>query len=127
MRKAAKILLVDDQDDFRTLMSAWLESKGYRVITGADGKEATKAVKTKKPDVVLLDLDMPIMNGPTALKKIREFNKDLPVIIISVHADSPLAREAITYGISGVFYKGKNFEDALPLLETAIRMQKKRK
>ena len=127
MKKVAKILLVDDQEDFRTLMSFWLESKGYQVITGGNGKEAIKAIKAEKPDVVLLDLDMPIMNGPVALEKIRKSNKDLPVIIISAHADSPLARKAVAYGISGVFYKGKNFEDALPLLETAIRMQKKKK
>ena len=70
---------------------------------------------------------MPVMGGIEALKKIREFNKEVPVIVISAYVHDPQTQEALSYGVSGVFYKGKNFEEALFLLEAALRTHKKLK
>lgn len=125
--KGIKVLLVDDQADFRQLMKFWLESKGYSVISASDGMSAIQLVKEEKPDVLFLDLRMPTMDGVETLKAIREFNKDMPVIVISAYIHDPRAREVMTYGVSGVFYKSKNFEDALSLLEVALRTHKKLK
>lgn len=121
------VLLVDDQDDFRQLMTFWLKSKGYSVIAASDGKAAIRLVKEKNPDILFLDLKMPVMGGMETLKKIRKFNKDLPTIVISAYVDDPDAKDIMAYGISGIFYKGKNFEEALSLLESALRTHKKLK
>ena len=127
MEKKINILLVDDQEDFRQLMMFWLKSKGYSVIAAANGEDAIRLVKEETPDILFLDLNMPGMDGVETLKKIRTFNKDLPAIVISAYVDSPAAHEVMAYGISGIFYKGKNFEEALSLLESALRIHKKLK
>jgi len=125
--KNIHVLVVDDEPDFRQLMTYWLESKGYSVLVAANGEGAIQQVKEKKPDVVFMDLRMPVMDGIEAIRKIREFDKDIPIIIISAYVDDPKAKEAINYGTSGVFYKGKDFEEGLSLLEVALRTHKRLK
>ena len=127
MDRDITILLVDNQEDFRQLMSYWLKTKGYSVIVAPDGKTAIELVKEQKPNILFLDLNMPVMDGAETLKAIRAFDKDLPVIVISAYVDDPIARKVLAYGISGIFYKGKNFEEALSLLETALRTHKRLK
>jgi two-component system response regulator (stage 0 sporulation protein F) len=127
MSREIKVLVVDDEADFRELMTIWLKSKGYSVISASNGQIAVQLVKEESPDIVFLDLNMPIMNGIEALKRIREFNKDIPVVIISAYVDERGAKEASAYGISGVFYKGTDFEEGLSLLESALRTHKKLK
>ena len=121
MDKKIQVLLVDDESDFRQLMTFWLESKGYEVITAPEGRTAVEIVKQKAPDLVLLDIRMPLMDGVDTLKKIREFNKELPIILISAYIHDPKTKDILSYGVSGVFYKAKNFEEMLPLLESALR------
>jgi len=125
--KNIKVLVVDDEADFRRLMTFWLDSKGYSVIVASDGKSAIQLVKEKNPHVVFMDLKMPVMNGIETIKRIRRFDKEIPIIIISAHVGDPEGKEAIPYRISGVFYKGKDFEEGLPLLESALRTHKKLK
>lgn len=125
--KQIKVLLVEDEIDFRTLMTFWLQSKGYLVITAADGQSAVQLTKKNSPDVVFLDLFIPGIDGIEVLKKIREFNKDLPVIVISAYVDTPRAKEVWSYGISGVFCKSKDFTEGLSLLESALKAHKKLK
>ena len=61
------------------------------------------------------------------MKEIRRFNKDVPVIIISAYVDDKRAKAAMQEGISGVFYKGKDFSEGLVLLEAALKTHKKLK
>ena len=119
-----KVLLVDDEDDFRHLMKFWLESKGYKVIAAGNGKDGIKMIKEENPNIIFLDLRMPIMDGVATLKEIRTFNRELPVIVISAYLDDPRAKEAMSYGISGVFNKAKNFDEGLNVLEVALRRHK---
>lgn len=123
--KQIKILLVDDEADFREPMSFWFKSKGYSVITAGNGEEGIKKINEESPDIVFLDINMPVMDGIETLKRVREFNKDLPVIFISAYLDIKKIEEVKRYGISGVFYKGKDFEEGLALLEAALRTHKK--
>jgi CheY-like chemotaxis protein len=128
MAKDIKVLLVDDEVDFTDTMSFWLESKGYSVLVNNDGESAVKTVKGSSPDIIFLDLNMPNMNGEETLKKIRAFDKELPVIIISAYIDDQKEMAEIRkLGISGVFYKGKDFKEGLELLEVALRSHKKLK
>jgi len=126
MEKEYKILLVDDVADFRQLMRFWLESKGYRIMEASNGERALEMVKgVSPPDMVFLDLNMPGMDGVDTLKEIRKNNKTLPVIIISAYVHDPRADEASSLGVSGVFYKGMDYKEIMPLLETALRTHKK--
>lgn len=122
--KNIKVLVVDDEADFSRLMTVWLDSKGYSVITASDGKSAIQLVKEKKADIVFMDLKMPVMTGVEAIKRIRGFDKDIPIIVISAHVDEPKQRDSLPYGISGIFYKGKDFEEGLPVLESVLRLHK---
>ncbi len=125
--KQIKVLVVDDESDFRQLMVFWLESKGYLVLSAADGETGVKMAKEDSPDIVLMDLRMPNMDGVETISKIREFDKDTPVIIITAYTDDPKAVAAMSHGISGVFYKGKDFTEGLSLLEAVLRTHKKLK
>jgi CheY-like chemotaxis protein len=124
MDREKRILLVDDEQDFVKLMKFWLESKGYSVVTAGDGENAVDLAKKEKFDIILIDLRMPKMGGLEAIKKIREFDKNIPIIVISAYVDDPNATEAMKYGISGIFCKHKDFQEALSLLESALRLHK---
>lgn len=123
-KKEIKVMLVDDEPDFTQPMAFWLTSKGYAVVEVGDGKEALKKIKEEKPDIVFLDINMPVMDGITTLKEIRQFDKDIPVIFISAYVSDPRVQEASGFGISGVFYKGSDFNEGLTLLETVLRTHK---
>lgn len=127
MNKDIKVLVVDDEADFRQIMTVWLGSKGYSVISASNGKDAVELVKKEKPNIVFIDIRMPIMGGPETIKAIRSFNKDLPIIIISAYINDPQAKEAQTLNISGVFYKNDDFEKGLSLLESVLRTHKQLK
>lgn len=122
--KNIKVLLIDDEDDFRQLMKFWLESKGYSVLAASNGADGIKLVKNDQPNIIFLDLRMPVMDGVATLKEIRTFDRDLPVIVISAFLDDPRAKEAMAFGISGVFNKAKNFDEGLTILEVALRRHK---
>jgi CheY-like chemotaxis protein len=121
------VLVVDDEPDYRELMTFWLASKGYSVIAAPDGSSAIELVKNKNPDIIFMDLRMPGMDGIQTIDAVRKFNKDVPIIIISAYIDDPKATEANAHGISGMFYKGKDFKEGLSLIESVLRRHKQLK
>ena len=110
---------------FSTIEALGLQARNYAVSVANKGVDAIEQVKTNPPDILFLDLKMPEMDGAHTLKKIREHNKDLPVIIISAYLDDKTAKDASSYGISGVFYKGKDFQETLGLIDIAVKKHKK--
>jgi CheY-like chemotaxis protein len=122
--KKIRVLVSDDEADFRQLMTFWLESKGYAVIAASNGAQAVELYNQEKPDIIFMDMRMPVMDGLDAIRAIRSADKDTPIIVISAYVDDPNAKEAMTLGISGVFYKGKDFEEGLSLLDVALRTHK---
>lgn len=85
MRPHAKILIVDDDEDLRQLMSEVLELEGYEVVTAANGKEALARLSHFEPDVILLDLRMPVMSGPEMYRALRAHPewRYIPVVVVS--------------------------------------------
>ena len=81
-----KILVVDDEALLVKGIRFNLQSEGYEVITGSDGLEAVQAVQEQNPDLVVLDVMMPNMDGLTACQKIREFS-DIPIILLTAKSD----------------------------------------
>jgi CheY-like chemotaxis protein len=126
-KQKIRILIVDDEADFRQLLKFWLEKKGYEVLEVGNGQESLVKIKEENPDIVFMDLRMPVMDGVEAIKQIRQFNQDVPIIVISSFVEDPKVKEAMDYGISGVFYKGEEFEKSLVLLESVLRTHKKLK
>jgi len=93
--RPAHILVVDDEQVIHGLIGRALEPQGHRVSGALDGAEALSLMRRETPDVVLLDLQMPGMNGPAVLREIRKGYGDLPVIIITWYPDSDLMNEAM--------------------------------
>jgi CheY-like chemotaxis protein len=94
-----KILVAEDDDDNRSILKAACEMLGYQVIVAADGGEAVNATLREKPDVILLDLAMPVMNGLDVARRIRETPslnkiKILAVTARSLPSDIQSAKEA---------------------------------
>ncbi|MFH0930685.1 MAG: response regulator [Candidatus Zixiibacteriota bacterium] len=80
-----KILLVEDEPHLLELYREELQDDGYEVLTTMDGKEAVLKTKKELPDLVILDIKIKTLHGLEVLKKIKEFNKDLPVILNSAY------------------------------------------
>lgn len=107
MRRWPYILIVDDDADFRTGLRTALEMKGYQVEEAANGEEALTRLSDRPPLLVLLDLQMPVMNGREMLQRMRATPdlKEVPVVIISGFG---FEWEAELMGAQG--YIGKPFE-----------------
>jgi len=124
---AKKVMVVDDERDFLFTMEYWLKSKGYEVKTATDGFKALELTKSFNPNIILLDINMPGIDGVETLKRIREFNKEVPVVIITAFIGEERVAAASAYKISGLFYKDKDFKEGLRLLESLLRTHKKLK
>lgn len=81
-----KILIVDDEEDIRNALEIYLKAEGYEIEKASNGKDAIEAVKNNGINLVLLDIMMPVMDGITALSKIREFS-NVPVIMLSAKGE----------------------------------------
>ena len=81
-----KVLVVDDEHDFLSIMDYYLTAEGYEVEVAHDGAEALRSVGTSPPDLILLDLVMPGMDGLSAMKKLRGMAapREIPVILLSI-------------------------------------------
>jgi CheY-like chemotaxis protein len=80
------ILVVDDFDDTRLLLRTWLQKKGFRVVEAENGKRAIVAAETNRPDLIIMDVEMPELDGLAATRKIRELENFGAVPIVAVSA-----------------------------------------
>ncbi|UCE99530.1 MAG: response regulator [Planctomycetota bacterium] len=106
----AKILVVDDEPDFVSSVQCRLEWCGYEVINAANGEEALEKVRNEKPDLVLLDTSMPVMNGHEVLDRLAKNPdlRDIPVIMVTALCEPQDITKASSYGI--VDYVAKPFD-----------------
>lgn len=103
------------------LLSRILKKQGYEVLTSLNGKEAIRATRKKKPNLMLLDLEMPGINGVETLYRVRRFNKDVLVIIISASENERLVNEASRLGIFAHIPKMFNLEELLLTVKKAMK------
>jgi len=97
-KQEAKILVVDDEEHFRTILSSIMEEEGFRVLEAQDGDTALRMLRVNYPDIMLSDVKMPGMDGWELLKKAKDLDPDLPVVMITAFADIPGAVGAIREG-----------------------------
>jgi DNA-binding response OmpR family regulator len=110
------ILVVDDEEDVRDLLSRFLTRRGYIVETVKDGEEAIERVLETQPDIVLLDIRLPKVDGLNVLRKLREEASDVAIITMSGVADEETARKSLELGAADFITKPFN----LPYLETSL-------
>jgi CheY-like chemotaxis protein len=114
---AKTILVVEDYDDARHLIKVMLQMLGYRVIEATDGREAIECVQRERPDLILMDLALPMMDGVTATKLIREMDgiSEVPVVCVTAHSEK-YRHEALEAGANQVVRKPIDMDDLKPLL-----------
>lgn len=94
------ILVVDDFDDTRLLLRTWLRKKGYRVVEAENGNEAVAKAREIEPDLIIMDLEMPELDGLSATRKIRALKDSsvLPIIAVSAYGADQFREQALAAG-----------------------------
>lgn len=95
MAEKIKVLMVDDEEQFRSTTSKILSRKGYETTLAGSGEEALEVLKSSRPDVVVLDIRMPGMDGHEALSRIKEIDPEIQVIMLTGHGTLDSARETL--------------------------------
>lgn len=114
---AKKVLIAEDYADTRSFMKFLIESYGYQALEAKDGEEAVATVQQEQPDLILMDLSMPIMDGLAATRVIRKFNgmAKLPIIAVTAHGQS-FYRLALEAGCDDLINKPLDFATLEPVL-----------
>lgn len=115
-----KILTVDDEPRFVRLVEANLQAAGYEVLTASEGKTAVDIVANQSPDLVLLDVMMPEMNGFQALDRIREFST-VPVIMLTAKGEEAARIEGLNRGADDYVVKPFSADELLARVKAVLR------
>ena len=113
------VLVVEDFEYTRELICTWLRAKGFSVLEAADGGEAVRIVRRKCPDVIIMDLSLPTLDGISATLAIREMggaSESVPIIACSAHSSREWIDKALTAGCTAFVAKPVD----LDALETAV-------
>ncbi len=120
MADKSKILVVDDEDALRTVLSSELESEGYEVRTAADGQEAIAQLEKDSYQLMLLDIKMPHMNGFEVLKFVKEKHPKTKVVMLTGFADLKNALESKKLGAEDFVSKPYDLVDLLTTIERVL-------
>ncbi len=123
----ATILIVDDEESIVETLTGIFEDDGYEVVSASTGEKALEYFNDFSPEVVLLDVWMPGMDGIETLKMIREKNSDVSIIMISGHSNIDTAVQAIKFGAYDFLEKPLSLEKVLVLTGRAVERQRLRK
>jgi CheY-like chemotaxis protein len=106
------ILLVEDDEDTRYLMQLEMERRGYRVIEAEDGEKAVNLAQQEYPDIILMDLSLPKMDGLEATKQIRELDgmRAVPIVAVTAHQESDFREGAKASGFDAYVTKPIDFD-----------------
>ena len=118
--KHNKILVVDDEHLIRWSLEQNLKKQGYEVVTAGDGEEALRLVREEEPDLVLLDFQMPGINGIEALEKIKEYDEEIVVIMVTAHGGLETAVNAMRLGAYDYVSKPFNLDELAIIIKKAL-------
>ena len=119
---ASTILIIEDYSDSRTLLSALLRGQGYKVVEARDGKEGLRQANGVTPDLILMDLAMPEMDGVEATRRLRQRHtlSHTPIFAISAYATAEVKDDAIAAGCAEVFAKPIDIESLLGRIKATL-------
>jgi two-component system KDP operon response regulator KdpE len=115
-----RILVADDEQGILVYVGANLRQQGYEVVTARDGREALEKMALQPPDLVILDLAMPQMDGFETLRQLREWTQ-LPVVVLSAHADEADKVRALDLGADDYLTKPFGVQELLARVRVALR------
>lgn len=117
------ILVVEDDRPVRNLMTMTLETQGYRYVTAENGAQALLVATSKRPDIILLDLGLPDMDGVEIIKKVRSWSV-VPIIVISARSEDQDKIQALDAGADDYLTKPFSVEELLARLRSTLRRLK---
>jgi len=100
-----KVLIADDEEDILEIVADRLEFLGFEVQTVQDGVACLEAIGRRAPDLVLLDIRMPRMDGMAVLSRLRDTHPELPVVILSASSEQSVAEETLSEGAADYLLK----------------------
>lgn len=117
-----KILLVEDNEMNRDMLSRRLERRGYDISIAADGAQALAMAQSEHPDLVLMDMDLPVLSGWDAAKQLKgaAATRDIPVIALTAHALSTDRDRALAAGCDDYETKPIEFQQLIGKIEAAL-------
>ncbi len=117
------VLLVDDSVDDRASFKAILERKGYKVLETSSGEECLQRVKERKFQVILLDMQLPGINGLDTLQEIKKVRPDLPVIMVTGHSETQMVENAMTRGSFAYLAKPVDIRKLMDVIEQTLTVE----
>ena len=118
----AKILLVEDNEMNRDMLSRRLERKGFEVVSAADGQQGVDLAASEEPDLILMDMDLPVIDGWEATRRVKsgEGTRGIPVIALTAHAMVGDRDKAMAAGCDDYDTKPIDFPRLLGKIETLL-------
>lgn len=123
----SKILIVDDEERFRTTMCKLLRARGYDAHTAGGGHEAIGKIAEEEWDVMILDMKMPEMSGVQVLSEVRKLDSSVEVIVLTGYASLDTVQEVMKFGAYDYLLKPYHTEDLLEKIENALDRKAARK
>ena len=123
-RAMEKILVIDDEAVIRRMLVRLLVKEAYRVLTASNGKEGIETMEKEKPDLIVLDLKMPHMDGIETLKRIRAVNNEVVVIILTAYGTTHTAAEAMKLGAHDFISKPFDITRVRVSIRNAVELQR---
>jgi GAF domain-containing protein/FixJ family two-component response regulator len=125
---AERVLVVDDAQGVIDFLSDYvLLPNGYEVLTAVDGEGGLALAQSEKPDLIILDLEMPKMSGMEVLESLNEQGIDIPVIVITFHGSETIAAQTFRFGVKNYITKPFKMEEILESIEQALNESRLRK
>jgi CheY-like chemotaxis protein len=118
------VVVVEDSDDYRLVIRNFLESKGYNVVEASDGREAVDAVERNRPDLILIDLNLPVLDGLAATEAIRACcatRRETPVIALTAYDTYGIREAALEVGCSEYLVKPLDLEQIAKIISLMLR------
>ena len=123
MKEKAKVLIVDDERQICSLFHKALSKMGYEVSTALSGKKAIKIAKKKKPNLVLLELELPDIDGLKVFRQLKKIKEDIAVIILTACGTLKTAREAMKLGAYEYITKPLKLAKLKRIIKENLHMQ----
>jgi len=113
-----KVLVVEDFEDTRAVMRLELEQRGFRVIEATDGKQGVELAARERPDIIIMDIGLPLMDGIEATRRIRGDNslRDVLIVALTAHHETEYRAQALAAGCDAYVTKPVDFDWLIDLL-----------